>query len=304
LAGDVSSELNAVSRDGSTAFGTSRSTGASTARTFRVVGDGVAQPIANPAGVASGCVAVALNLTGTIGVGNCGQSPFRFAATTSSLLDLAPATGGTAYAISADGTTVVGAGLSPQFEAFRWTATGVTMLGKLQVNPNAESYAVAVNRDGRVIAGVDDSLNSRKVAWRWTAELGMVQLPALSGWDYYLATDVSSDGGVIAGWAAIGQAERAVRWVGAGAPGYMGSATSSSPLATNADGSITVLLSDGRYVLWDSTGQRDIATLLAAGPDFAGWTITNVADISDDGGTIVGSGTHAGVTDGWIAHVP
>lgn len=303
LAGAATSELVAVSGDGNAVVGNSPLGVGS--RPFRSVAGAALQQIPSPSGVTGSCKVKGTNRTGATVVGNCDDASFRFAVGAgSTLLDLAPAAASIAYAVSADGSTVVGEGLSPKFEAFRWTSSGVSFLGKLQSNPNSDSYAVAASLDGSVLVGVDDSVNSRKVAWRWKLSSGMAQLPALSGWDYYLATDVSADGEVVVGWAAVGTQSRALQWVGTGVPTYLGTGTSAVPVAANFDGSVVVGENAGRAVVWDSSGEHDVVSLLGATPDLSGWTLTGVADIADDGKTLVGTGIHNGNAEGWIAHLP
>ena len=53
-------------------------------------------------------------------------------------------------------------------------------------------------------------------------------------------------------------------------------------------------------------GARPISLVLAgAGVDLTGWTLDEVTAISDDGQTIVGSGTNPnGDTEAWMAVIP
>ena len=86
-----------------------------------------------------------------------------------------------AFAVSADGSTVVGRGLStPGFEAFRWTqAGGMVGLGDLPGGP-FRSDAFGVSADGSVVVGRAFPSN-REAAFRWTQAGGMVGLGDLPG---------------------------------------------------------------------------------------------------------------------------
>ena len=62
-----------------------------------------------------------------------------------------------------------------------------------------------------------------------------------------------------------------------------------------------------RAVIWDATnGMQELSVFLnALGIDTTGWTLSEAAAISDDGLTIVGTGTNPnGLTEGWIAVIP
>ena len=111
----------------------------------------------------------------------------------------------TAYAVSADGSVVVGvSGTGTDIEASRWTRqTGVVGLGDF---PSGffESRANGVSADGSVVVGMGtkgtqpDTGLSR--ALRWTSASGLVDLgnlpPSIAGAS---ALGVSADGSVVAG---------------------------------------------------------------------------------------------------------
>jgi uncharacterized membrane protein len=132
-------------------------------------------------------------------------------------LGFLPSTGASdsqAYAVSADGLTIVGSSLrgigtingSPyaQTEAFRWTAgTGMVGLGDLP-GGTLLSEALAVSGDGSVIVGFgqDDSAPFQH-AVIWTDSNGPERLldvlvargaAGLEGWQLLTATGVSADG--------------------------------------------------------------------------------------------------------------
>src|SRR6185436_18626440 len=53
-----------------------------------------------------------------------------------------------------------------------------------------------------------------------------------------------------------------------------------------------------------STGMVDLNTYLPTlGIDLSGWTLDYTADVSADGGAIVGNGTHNGATAGWLVRL-
>jgi probable HAF family extracellular repeat protein len=96
-----------------------------------------------------------------------------------------------AYAVSADGSTIVGSAKSTGtlHEAFRWTAEeGMIGLGDLP-GGMFESGAMAVSADGSIIFGWSSAGQSE--GFRWTEETGMVSL----GPDGIIE-DVSADGSV------------------------------------------------------------------------------------------------------------
>lgn len=86
-----------------------------------------------------------------------------------------------AYAISGDGTTVVGMGEGPLGpEAFRWrSSTGISGLGDLSGGAWS-SAALGVSHDGNAVGGVSES-SSGQQAFRWTPTAGMVGLGYMAG---------------------------------------------------------------------------------------------------------------------------
>ena len=110
-----------------------------------------------------------------------------------------------AYAVSADGSVVVG--VAPYYyylhssyyeRAFRWTASGgMQHLGTLG---SLVSRAYGVSADGSVVVG--ESLN---YAFRWTASRGMESLTTtyaslLNGSALWVARAISPNGRYIVGW--------------------------------------------------------------------------------------------------------
>ena len=195
----------------------------------------------------------------------------------------------TASAVSADGSTVIGAstlytwsGMSEH--GFRWTsAAGMEDLGTL---PGKEfSYPWAVNRDGSTIVGGSPGEQGGE-AFRWTQNLGMQSL------GYLGANAVSADGSVVAGWTSASSGIQALRWTadtGMQGLGFLpGGSLTSEARGISADGSIIVGYSytpDGHEAFhWTQAGGMQGLGHL---PD-AGQVYSEAWAISADGSTIVG----------------
>lgn len=202
-----------------------------------------------------------------------------------------------AYAVSADGTTVVGNSVSSTgLEAFRWSVGGgLVGIGDL-AGGSVSADAEAVSADGSVIVGSSLSGNGTE-AFRWTASTGMVALGDLPGGPFFSdARAVSADGSAIAGRArstASGGNFEAFRWTsGGGMVGLgdlSGSSFSSTANGISGDGQIVVGLGSGTLgaeaFRWTSG-----SGLLGIG-DLSGGVFSSVATaISADGGVIVGWG--------------
>ncbi|MCZ6698278.1 MAG: PEP-CTERM sorting domain-containing protein, partial [Planctomycetota bacterium] len=124
-----------------------------------------------------------------------------------------------AFAVSADGSTVVGRGLVPAgFEAFRWTqAGGMVGLGDLP-GGSFRSDAFGVSADGSVVVGASPSAFSVPEAFRWTQAGGMVALGDLPGGSFQsTANGVSADGSIVVGEShSTGNTREAFAWTAAG----------------------------------------------------------------------------------------
>lgn len=99
-----------------------------------------------------------------------------------------------AYAVSADGSTIVGhshCGSTDCGWAFRWTlAGGISDLGTLPGGSRASAYDVSA--DGQVVVGRCVTSNDR--AFRWTSTSGMVDLTSFVAGTQTFAFGVSADG--------------------------------------------------------------------------------------------------------------
>lgn len=191
-----------------------------------------------------------------------------------------------AFAVSADGTTVVGSSdWLPTMSSvpFRWTAEGG--LQDLELGPGVEGTAYAVSADGSVVVGT-----AAGGAFRWTQEGGAIDLGMLPGRSRAWATSVSADGSVVVGWARV--PDQAFRWTQAGGleslgvlPGYAHSVAT----GVSADGSVVVGYAFNGWPIarafrWTATsGMQDIGTL--------GGDLRVANAVSADGRTIVGYST-------------
>ena len=164
-----------------------------------------------------------------------------------------------AFAISGDGTTIVGFSKSINgLEAFRWTeSTGMQGLGDLP-GGRFQSQATDVSGDGSIVVGSGYHSNGEEQAFMWNTKDGMQPLPDLPGGALYCtASGVSRDGTTIVG------------------AGY------------SAAGS--------EAVLWtQELGVQSIKQLLIdRGVDMTGWSLWTATDVSSDGKVIVGYGNNA-----------
>jgi probable HAF family extracellular repeat protein len=124
-------------------------------------------------------------------------------------------TGSIAFAISADGSTVVGySAAAIGSMAYRWRRdTGIVALGSVS------SVAWGVNADGSIVVGSSESSDTSSPAFIWTESQGMVSIRSLlesfnvncAGWRFDKALGVSNDGRVIVGNGTLNN--RKVAWI-------------------------------------------------------------------------------------------
>lgn len=221
------------------------------------------------------------------------------------------------YAVSADGSTVVGRGyfgtnIPPDELAFRWTASGgVQVIGApsnaaLYCDPNffnacsLNSTASSVSANGEVIAGYALTRQGSVETWepfRWTAADGFLSLGNLAlfpfgSWPY----GISDDGTTIVG-AESNNTGDAFRWTAAtGEVKLPKQAVSDIATAYGAsgNGAVSVGYSGGYGALWPSSNQ-----LVKLNPLIGGFNSSATA-ISSDASVIVGNSTLVSTTN-WRA---
>jgi probable HAF family extracellular repeat protein/VCBS repeat-containing protein len=212
LDGGSFSRAWAVSNDGSVVVGDGSS--ASGAEAFRWTQAGGMVGLGHLAGGNFTTIASAVSADGTVvaGIGSSTADKveaFRWASAggMQSLGDLPSGRPIHAYAMSADGSIIVGEGSSAgQTEAFCWTAEGgTTWLGDLPGGPSV-SVAHGISADGSIIVGSASIASATDTAFIWDSAHGMRSLKAvlvsagadLTGWTLTDAC-VSADGTTFAG---------------------------------------------------------------------------------------------------------
>lgn len=216
-----------------------------------------------------------------------------------------------AYAISGDGTTVVGASGD---EAYRWQAGGqITGLGFLA--GDGYSQALAVSTDGSVVAG--RSLGSRYRAFRWTDNGGMQDIGGLTLSIPVNSQDVSfgamsADGSTIVGQVYVSPVDEdsysaAYRWH-VGSDGITGTmqnlgnvgGNEAEARAVNADGSVVVgsawdaaEVSHG-FRWTEATGMVTVEDWLRANGATIAVDTTRTAEAVSNDGNVVAGGTQNG----------
>ena len=308
--GNFSSIAYAISADGSTVVGTSL--GPSGWEAFRWTGGvmtGLGQLPGGPADDARISAAWGVSADGSTVVGESnnasGTEAFRW--TGGVMTGLGELSGGASYSrahgVSADGATVVGRSIGASGgEAFRWTGGVMTGLGDFAGGSFA-SNAWGVSADGATVAGGSVAASGAR-AFRWTG--GVMTDIGPGG-----ANDISSDGSTIVGDRFLGSFD-AFRWrdgVWTPLEEFPGANPYTVAWDVSADGSIVVGEAalpnqNTQAVFWDAANEihKIDQVLVALGIDLSGWTLHTAAGISDDGSTIVGSGTNPdGFAESWIA---
>ena len=184
-----------------------------------------------------------------------------------------------AFGVSGDGSKIVGVGISSRnSEGFIYDEiNGLRSIGTLSNGTNRQfSVAHEISTDGSLVVGRSaSSYNQSRSSYNFEAIIwdeidGIQPLGYLSlhnnGSYYSEAFSVSGDGSTVVGTSIDTDAYRGFNWNKA-------------------------------------HGMQDIESILTnAGIDIRGWNLTQINSISDDGSTIVGSGTNPdGNTEAWIA---
>ncbi len=164
------------------------------------------------------------------------------------------------------------------------------------------SVARSISADGSTVVGESDGASGVPIAFRWTAEEGMMALGVLPGGFTSAAYGVSADGSTVVGRSNTPGAntptsgDEAFRWTEEGGLQGLGDlpggAFISHANGTSADGSIVVGYSrvGGRARIMDSFRWADETGMLGLG-GFPGITHNNFANAtSADGSIVVGYG--------------
>ena len=172
---------------------------------------------------------------------------------------------GSAYALSSDGSVIVG---TSNGKAFVWSSeTGMEELGRLSNHERIEDVACATSSDGSIIAGgAVSNISSPKLEAFIFAEGEMQPLGDFLGGEFYsIVYSLSADGQIAVGEGTTEQGLEAF--------------------------------------VWDNDNRmRHLATVLREeGMDLDGWILRRAVAISADGSTIVGAGEKDGTEQGWIA---
>jgi predicted regulator of Ras-like GTPase activity (Roadblock/LC7/MglB family) len=222
-----------------------------------------------------------------------------------------PGPGGSAAAVSDDGTVVLGSMPDPDDPASEvaamWTAaSGWQSLGYL---PNAgacpsRSNGYELSADGSVAVGLSwDGCSGR--GFRWTEATGMTELANLANGGNR-ASVVSADGSVIAGFAQGSSSRTPATWGAGGSGQLMGLVTDQGEvLGMIEDGSVlvgTMYTGSGgalSAVKWSNPGVSGwTVETIGAGSIIGGWA-GNAMDMADDG-TVVGFDALLGNRRAWI----
>lgn len=159
------------------------------------------------------------------------------------------------YAISADGSTLVG---TTDGAALRWSGPGTRQLLGIQ-SPYARSEALATNADGSVIVGQSYTESGiqgivASQAFRWTLAGNLQGLGFLRpGSDRSNATAVTPDGNTITGFSRANGVYEGFVWTPSGgmtALPFLPGTQDATPTAISADGSIVLGTSGGSIVQW------------------------------------------------------
>lgn len=210
--------------------------------------------------------------------------------------------GGRATDASFDGSVIIG-------DRYRWTQSGgFQPLADEALEPSPRR----MNADASVIVGTGRD-GGYDVAFRWTADGGVVFLPDLpTGGKPHDAHALTPDASVIVGTAYLASGTTAFRWTAAGGsvaiphlPDFdTGLANAASATAVTADGTVVYghepvvgPAAGEEAFVWDAAnGTRPLKDVLQAehGIDLTDWRLRTVVALSEDGTTLIGNGEYLG----------
>ena len=221
------------------------------------------------------------------------------AATFEGLGFLSGGTSSKAWAVSGDGTVVVGEAATAgtgAVEAFRWTADGGIQSLALFSGGQRPLVAFGVSGDGSAIGGRGTLIPNGTVGTRWTEAGGIVSVGDLAGGiSAARILDLTHDGSIMVGSGNNG-AETPVRWTmatGLTAVALPMGATAGHFIGVSSDGAFlaaSLTVSNQRAHRWTAATQEWQAL-----PFLPGGSVSTAWDISADGMVIVGDGSS---TDG------
>lgn len=300
VSGHVESEAYGVSADGSTVVGASYGSVGGRPVAFRWRSDDMVNLGFLPGGSES--MARATNGNGDVVVGDAEDSSgelvaFRWNGSMSALPLADYGTYSTGQDVNDDGTVVVGWGdRDGSHRALVWTNGVVATYGSID-----PWYFNAVSPDGDVFAG-------KMVSSPLVYEAAATQFGSLTGYSGGELLSLTAGGttrGV--GYLSAATNDRAVRWSGGGDASDLGTLSGSSrALGVSAEGTVVVGTSSNQAFVWDSgNGMRRLSDVLdSGGINLSGWSLASATDVSSDGRTIVGYGTHNGATEAFVAKLP
>lgn len=161
-----------------------------------------------------------------------------------------------------------------------------TGLGDL-AGGDVASQAHGVSADGRVVTGSANGTLGSTVAYTWTRETGMVQLPPLGGASgIYRGQAISGDGYTVVGVANSPDGYRAAKWQDGVGPTHLPDATFlSTTWSVSHDGGVIAGRQGGSMAaIWTPEGIRELGHLPDATSSFA-------YAVSADGQVVVGHST-------------
>ena len=199
-----------------------------------------------------------------------------------------------AYAVSADGSVVVGSMYSAaSYHPFRWaTATGIVAMGHLE--GGTYGSARGVSADGSVIVGSSDTAAHPNDVepFRWTETDGMVSLGYLPGsLGRASALAVSASGSVVVGGDSVASGG-AFRWTqtdGMVNLGNLAGGSSSWAAAVSADGSVVVGAGDSLNFQTQAFRWTQNGGMVGLGTIPGGPSVSFARAVSADGRVVVGA---------------